>query len=191
MDRILKSTKLIFVILLRFSTSPLEGISLLAEAICLVQADLWSWSLCPCSSWNRGLRFQRDGETATRAGAKLEQPPGTLCPRGKSSCSPAALELGIQSGRGSFASLWFHLGCAGAPRWALGTVLQPAERLLRKRHSVRQKVSNVIHPKIGTTQWISITKPKSAVWSNLETFPFFNRNTKEITTRCFTLSSLC
>lgn len=191
MDLILKSTKLIFVILLRFSISPLQGISLLAGTICLVQTDPWSWSLCQCSSWNWELRIQWDGETATQVGAKLEQPQGTLCPWGKSSCSSAALRLRIQSDRGSSACLWFHLGWAGAPHWALRKALQPAEHLLRKRHSVRQKVSNVIQPKIGTTQWISITKPKWAVGANLETFPFFcNRNTEEIT-RSFTLSSLC
>lgn len=189
MGLILKSTKLIFVILHRFSISPLQGICLLAETICLVQTDLWSWSLCQCSSWSWELRVQRDGETAPPLGAKLEQPPGTPCPWGKSSCSSAALGLGIQCGRGSFASLWFHLGCAGAPHWALRTALQPAEHLLRKRHSVRHKVFNVIHPKIGTTRRISITKPKCAVWANLETFPFFF-NRKEITTRSFTLSSL-
>lgn len=189
MDLILKSTKLIFVISHRFSISPLQRISLLAETICLVQTDLWS--LCQCSSWNWELRFQWDGETATPVRAKVEQPLRTSCPWGKSSCSSAALGLGIQCDRGSFASLWFHLGCARAPHWALRAALQPAEHLLRNRHSVRHKGFNVIHPKIGTTRWISITKPKCAVWANLETFPFFsNRNTEEITTRSFTLSSL-
>lgn len=59
-----KSTKLIFVILHRFSISPLQGISLLAETICLVQTDLWSWSLCP--SWNWELRFQGMGKVPHR-----------------------------------------------------------------------------------------------------------------------------
>lgn len=65
MGLILQSTKLIFVILYRFSISPLQGICLLAETICLVQTDLWSWSLCQCSSWSWELRFQQDGETGT------------------------------------------------------------------------------------------------------------------------------
>lgn len=74
MHLILKSTKLIFVISHRFSIFLLQGTPLLAETICLVQTDLWSWSLCQCSSWNWELRFQWDGEAATLVGAKLEQP---------------------------------------------------------------------------------------------------------------------
>lgn len=75
MDLILKSPKLVFVILHSFSISPVQGTPLLAETICLVQTNLWSWSLCQCSSWNWELRFQWDGETATRVGVELEQPP--------------------------------------------------------------------------------------------------------------------
>lgn len=71
-DLILKSPKLIFVILHSFSISPLQGTSLLAETICLVQTNLWSWSLCQCSSWNWELRFQWD--SAALVGAELEQP---------------------------------------------------------------------------------------------------------------------
>lgn len=82
MDLILKSTKLIFVILHRFSISPLQGISLLAETICLVQRDLWSWSLC--SSWSWELRFQGMGPHWWVPNWNSHQ--GTWCPWGKSSC---------------------------------------------------------------------------------------------------------
>lgn len=168
MDLIFKSTKLIFVILRGFSLSPLQGISLLAETICLVQTDLWSWSLCQSPSWKWELSFQGMGKVPHWGMPNWNSHQGTSCPWGKSSCSAAALGLGIQWDRARLPPSAFTL----APHRALRTVLQPPEHLLRKRPSVRQKVFNVMHPKIGTTWWISITKPKCAVWANLGTFPF-------------------
>lgn len=100
-----------------FSLSPLQGISLLAETICQVQPDLWSWSLCQSFSWKWELRFQGMGAVPHWWVPNWNSHQGTSCPWGRSSCSPAALGLGIQWDRAHLPPSGFTL----APHWALRT----------------------------------------------------------------------
>lgn len=135
------------------------------------------------------LRVGWDGGTTTTVGAKLEQPP-----RDRTSMRRAKLFFG-SSGTWRFSAAEARLPPRGFPLAVRGTspsastAPQPTER--RDRHCGAGKTAfSAIHPKTGTTLSISITKPQCDCLNKLGNLFFLNRNTEEVTTHSFTLSSL-
>lgn len=118
-----------------FNISPVQGISLLAGSICPVQAlELLSVPTLSAFYLKRNGSWASGGmeEATMMVGDELEQ--DTKGPyvdeTSQAVCSSVALGPRNSVCRGSFASLWFPLGCALAAHWTSRTVLQPAEDFL-------------------------------------------------------------